>query len=194
MQQSQFDFCGAMRRLCKDVCGRHPEFRHIDMSRVVVTFAQTRSAVEWGMQAKLTPLRFSEGRLTEERDGQTYTVQRVFHDGLEMLYMLTFYLPRFLNQSYSEKLITVFHELYHVSPQFDGDIRRFAGHCYMHSESQAEYDRQMGKFAQQYLRMKAPAELRQFLKYDFRGLQKAAGPVVGLRVPIPRLIRMDDAA
>lgn len=194
MTQQAFDFCLAMRRFCVDVCGRHPEFRHIDMSRVVVTYAQTRSAVEWGMQAKLTPMRFANGSLTEVRDGQTYTVQRLFHDRREMYYILTFYLPRFLNLSYTEKLITVFHELYHVSEKFDGDIRRFEGHCYMHTGSQASYDRQMGKFVRQYLRMKAPVNIRQFLKYDFHGLRRAFGPVVGLRVPIPRLIPVEDAA
>lgn len=189
-----FDFCVAMERFCEDVCLRHREFRHIDMSRVVVTFAQTRSPVEWGMQAKLTPMRFERGATTQRRGGKVWTVQRLFHKGHEMLYMLTFYLPRFLNLSYSEKLVTVFHELYHISPDFNGDIRRFEGACYMHTGSQAGYDRQMEIFVQQYLRMKAPPALRGFLRYDFQGLRKARGAVVGLRLPIPRLIPVEDAA
>lgn len=164
------------------------------MSRVVVTYAQARSSVEWGMQAKLTPMRFENGKLTDERDGQVFTVQRIFHEQKEMLYVLTFYLPRFLNQSYNEKLVTVFHELYHISPQFDGDIRRFDGPCYMHTGSQAEYDRLMGKFVRQYLRSAAPEGLRRFMKYDFRGLQNSHGQVVGLRIPIPRIVRVEEAA
>lgn len=183
-----------MKRFCDDVCRRHPEFRHIDMRRVVVTFAQTRSPVEWGMQAKLTPMRFERGSMTYKRDEQTWTVQRLYHDGQEMLYILTFYLPRFLNLSFSEKLVTVFHELYHVSPAFDGDIRRFEGSCYMHTGSQASYDQQMEVFVRQYLRMKAPPTLRAFMRYNFHGLRKARGPVVGLRVPVPRLIPVTDAA
>lgn len=194
MSKKTFDFCEAMRGLCVDVCLHHPEFRHIDMSRVVVTFAQTRSPVEWGMQAKLTPMRFHNGALTEERDGRTWTVQRLIHGGTEMLYILTFYLPRFLNQSYMEKLVTVFHELYHVSPKFDGDIRRFSGACYMHTGSQAGYDRQMEKFVRQYLKKRSATTLRNFLKYNFSGLQSAFGSVVGLRLPTPRLIPWDDAA
>ncbi|MEZ6131483.1 MAG: putative metallopeptidase [Planctomycetaceae bacterium] len=183
-----------MRQFCDDICRQHPEFRHIDMNRVAVTFAQTRSPVEWGMQARLTPMRFRNGAMTERRDDRTWTVQRLYHQGQEMLYILTFYLPRFLNQTYTEKLVTVFHELYHISPAFDGDIRRFEGSCYMHSRSQAEYDQQMAKFVRQYLRMKPVAKLRAFLRHDFQGLRNAAGPVVGLRVPIPRLIPLDDAA
>lgn len=164
------------------------------MNRVIVTFAQTRSPVEWGMQAKLTPMRFEGGAMTFHRDGQQWTVQRLFHGGREMLYILTFYLPRFLNLSYSEKMVTVFHELYHISSSFDGDIRRFSGSCYMHTGSQASYDRQMEVFVKQYLRMKAPTSLRSFLRYNFQGLRKTRGTVVGLRLPVPRLIPVDDAA
>ena len=189
-----FDFCRAMQSLCSDICRRHPEFNHIDMRRVVVTYAQTRSVVEWGMQARLTPMRFEAGSLTTVRDGQLWTVQRVFHEGREMLYILTFYLPRFLNLSFSEKLVTVFHELYHVSPEFDGDMRRFHGKCYMHTSSQAEYDRQMARFAQEYLNKRPAKRLVSFLEYDFPDLKRRHGTVIGLRVAVPKLIPVDDAA
>ncbi len=86
------------------------------MSQVAVAFAQTRHQALHGLQAKLTPMRFEGGALTTRRRGRTWTVQRLFHGQREMLYILTFYLPRFLDQSFREKLITVFHELYHISP------------------------------------------------------------------------------
>lgn len=189
-----FDFCRAMTRLCEDVCARHRVFQHIRMDRVAVTFAQTRSPVEWGLQAKLTPLRFEGGRRVERRQGRLWTVQKVIHRGQEALYILTFYLPRFLNQSYDEKLITVFHELYHISPEFNGDIRRFAGSCYVHTGSQKEYDRQMGVYAKEYLKQQPPPELLHFLRFDFRELQKQVGTVMGVRIAIPRLIPIDRVA
>lgn len=189
-----FDFCRAMRALCDDICERHAEFRHIRMPEVAVTFAQTRSPVSWGMQAKLTPLRFEGGRLTTQRNRRTWTVQRVFANGQEMLYILTFYLPRFLNLPFEEKLITVFHELYHIAPQFNGDIRRFAGACYVHTGSQKEYDRQMAVFARAWLQQRPPASLVDFLRLDFRALCRVYGSVVGVKVAIPRLIPVDDAA
>lgn len=164
------------------------------MSRVIVTFAQTRSPVEWGMQARLTPLRFENGAVTQMRNGRRWAVQRLFHQGQEMLYILSFFLPRFLNLSYREKLITVFHELYHISPAFDGDIRRFEGSCYMHTGSQANYDLQMAKFVDQYVRMRSPVSLRSYLRHDFASLKQAHGPVVGLKLPVPRVILIDDAA
>jgi predicted metallopeptidase len=190
----RFDFCHAMTRLCDDICMRHAEFAHIRMPQVAVTFSQARSPVEWGVQARLTPLRFEGGAVVERRKGRLWTVQRVYHQGQESLYILTFLLPRFLNLSFEEKLITVFHELYHISPDFNGDIRRFSGSCYMHTGSQKNYDRQMGVFAQQYLRMGAPEELYRFLRPSFSELQSCFGDVVGLRIAIPRLIPMGKVA
>ena len=164
------------------------------MPEVPVTFSQTRSPVEWGVQARLTPLRFEGGASVERRRGRLWTVQRVTHQGCDALYILTFFLPRFLNLSFEEKMITVFHELYHISPQFNGDIRRFGGACYMHTGSQKGYDRQMAVFAKEYLQSQAPEELVRFLRFSFPELQAHCGHVVGLRIAIPRLIPMDKVA
>jgi predicted metallopeptidase len=183
-----------MTALCEDICRRHSVFHHVRMPEVAVTFAQTRSPVEYGIQARLTPLRFESGAIVERRRGRLWTVQRVTHQGRDALYILTFFLPRFLNLSFEEKLITVFHELYHISPQFDGDIRRFRGACYMHTGSQKGYDRQMAVFANEYLRLQAPEELVRFLRFNFAELQARCGQVIGLRIAIPRLIPMDKVA
>ena len=164
------------------------------MDEVAVTYAQTRSPVMWGMQAKLTPMRFEGGSLVERRRGRYWTVQRIYGNGREMLYILTFYLPRFLDLSFEQKLITIFHELYHIGPRFDGDIRRFEGSCYMHTGSQKTYDRQMEHFAKTYLDLQPPGELLHFLRFNFSELQSRCGPVMGLRIAIPRLIRLKSAA
>lgn len=179
-----------MRALCQDVCARLEEFRHIDMGRVAVTFAQTRRRVSYGLQAKLTPMRFEDGKLTAFReDGRLWTVQRLY-DGFEreMLYILTFYLPRFLDQTFTEKMTTVFHELYHISPKFNGDIRRLDGRYHVHSHSQKDYDQQMAQLARRYLGQKPPVELYAFLRKTFRGLKRHHGEVVGLSIPIPKLL------
>ena len=151
-QPTGFDFTTRMRLLCADMIARTPELAHVDLSRVAVTFSQARKGVSWGMYASLTPLRFAGGSLTTVRRGRRYQVQRIV-DGLgqEMLYLLSFYLPRFMNLVFREKLITIFHELWHIGPQFDGDLRRHEGRCFAHSHSQAQYDRQMGVFADGWL-------------------------------------------
>src|SRR5947199_128866 len=69
----------------------------------------------------------------------------------EILYLMTFCLPRFLDQDFDEKFVTLFHELYHISPQFDGDLRRHAGRYAVHTRSQRGYDEQMAHLARAYL-------------------------------------------
>ena len=85
----------------------------------------------------LTPLRFEGGRLTSVRRTGRWTIERLYDEaGREMLYLLSFYLPRFLEHPLREKLATVVHELWHIGPGFDGDLRRHPGRCYAHSHSQ----------------------------------------------------------
>ena len=188
-----FDFTRAMRLLCQDVAARLPHFAHLRIDQIAVTFAQTRRRVPHGLQAKLTPLRFENGALVMRRAGRTWTLERLYEGDREMLYILTFYLPRFFDHSFREKLITVFHELYHISPGFDGDIRRMDGRYHVHTHSQQEYDRAMGSLVEEYLRRSPPAELIEFLTFNFRGLCERHGTVVGKRLPTPKLIELPSA-
>jgi hypothetical protein len=183
-----FDFTLAMRRLCVDISQRLEDFAHVRMDQVAVTFAQARRRVPHGLQAKLTPLRFEGGDLVTRRRGKLWTIQRWYAGEVEMLYILTFYLPRFLEQSFSEKLITVMHELYHISPAFDGDIRRLPGHYHVHSHSQKEYDKRMDDLVDRYLASNPPEQHYRFLRVGFRDLAARHGSVVGIRVPIPKLL------
>ena len=94
------------------------------MRRVAVSFSQARSGTRAGMYATLTPLRFPGGRIHTVRRGRKWGMQKVKdHNGEEMLYILNFYLPRFLDLPFREKLDTVVHELWHIGPKFDGDLR-----------------------------------------------------------------------
>ena len=60
--------------------------------------------------------------------------------GQEKRYLVSFYLPRFLEIDRDEKLATVVHELFHISPDCNGDLRRFPGKNYAHGHSREAYD------------------------------------------------------
>lgn len=189
-----FDFTSAMWMLCDDITTRLDELLHVDMSRVAVSYAQARRRVLHGLQAKLTPMRFQNGEMTLRRNGKMWSCQRLMLGGQEMLYILTFYLPRFLEQSFKEKMITILHELFHISPQFDGDIRRFDGRYHVHSHSQKEYDLEMDRLARYYLSLNPPPELYEWLHGNFRDLRTTYGGVRGLQIPIPKLIPLRKSA
>jgi predicted metallopeptidase len=186
-----FDFTLHARQLCEDMTARVEDLRHVDMSRVAVSFVQVRKVGEYGMYASLTPLRFAGGRLQTMRRGRPWGIQRVYEDGREMLYILNFYLPRFLDLSFREKVNTVVHELWHIGPRFDGDLRRFGGRCYAHSGSQRKYDAKVEQLVGEWLAASPPCELYDFLGLDFHGLIARHGRVFGRRVRAPKLIPLN---
>lgn len=189
-----FDFVDAMTKLCVDLCDRVEALAHIDMDYCLVTVAQARRRTPWGVQAKLTPLRFENGSETTVRQGKIWTCQKVIIEGRPQLYLVTFYLPRFQDQTPREKLVTVVHELYHISPEFNGDIRRFAGRCHAHTGSQAKYDEHMGVLVDEWLSCNPPKQLYNWLSHPFDELSKRHGGVTGIKIAIPKLIPVAESA
>jgi hypothetical protein len=189
-----FDFCGHMTRLCIDVVRQCDEFQHIDVSQILIAATSARTRRVHGLQARVTPMRFRDGGLVRRRRGVTYQVQRYVVGVSEILYTVTFCLPRFLDLVFEEKLITLFHELYHISPKFDGDLRRHDGRYCIHSHSKRLYDEHMATLSREYLGNGADRSLSEFLRFDFNDLQRMHGGVVGVVVPRPKIVPVIDSA
>jgi hypothetical protein len=185
-----FDFTTAMRRLCADISARLGDFGHVDVHRVAFNVCQTRRDVNHGMYASLTPMRFAGGAEHKTIRGTSWGIEQLRDSvGQEYLYLLSFYLPRFQNLPLEEKLVTVFHELWHIAPEFNGDVRRHEGRCYAHGPSQREYDARMALLAQSWLGLNPPHHLYDFLSLTFAELVAEHGRVCGGRWRSPRLVR-----
>lgn len=185
-----FNFTERMRDVVTDMVKRLDELQHIDVSQVAFSFAQARKRTRHGIHASLTPMRFEDGAEVTVRHGRPYKVQRLYdRSGREMLYILNFYLPRFMDVEFDEKLVTILHELWHISPTFNGDLRRHPGRCYAHTSSQAEYDAQMKVLANRWLGTQPDESVYGFLRLSFGQLaRRTSGRVYGRRVPHPKLI------
>ena len=180
-----------MRLLCEDVVSRLGEFHHVDLSRVAISLVQARRDSPFGIHASLTPLKFEAGAEEQLIHGRRYGVESLYdRQQRKLLYILSFYLPRFQNTPLEEKLSTVVHELWHISPQFDGDLRRHEGRCYAHGPSQKQYDIEMDLMAQRWLSLDPPEHLYGFLELSFDQLVAEHGQVVGTRWPTPKILPM----
>ncbi|MEM6798043.1 MAG: hypothetical protein AAF589_00885 [Planctomycetota bacterium] len=189
-----FDFTAAIRLVCEDMSRRAPELSHVDMQRVAVGFCQARKRVPHGLQASLTPLRFEGGALTKRIRGREFICQRLVDgSGRDYLYLLQFYLPRFLDHALEEKLTTIVHELWHISPEMDGDLRRHEGRCYVHGASQQAFDEQAARIGREWLMRDPPAGLYEWLTVDFRTLAAEHGGVSGQRFRTPKLAPLPAA-
>jgi predicted metallopeptidase len=180
-----------LERLIVDIVRRMEEFRHIDPERVMVGVATTRGGGIHGTYAKIHPLRFAGGSRTtmvrRRRRALLCEMTPVACRGVEMLYIIYFLVPRFLNLPLREKLVTIFHELYHISPEFNGDIRRFPGKNYAHGSSRKKFNEAMENLVQRYLGNGGDTDLVGFLEGDMEAIRSRHGTVVGRKVPAPKL-------
>jgi hypothetical protein len=178
-----------MAAVVSDVVATLGEFRHVDLDRVLLSIAQARQATRHGHYASCCPLRFEGGASERVVRRRRYRMQTLHHQGREILYVLYFVLPRFhVEQDYREKLATVIHELFHISPEFNGDLRRFPGKNFAHGHSREVYHEAMRRLADCYLATSPRASAHEFLRTPFGELMARPGGVVGMSVPRPRAI------
>jgi predicted metallopeptidase len=180
-----------LERLIADIARRVEEFSHIDPQRVLVCVSSTRGGGIHGTYAKIHPLRFENGSRTStvrrRRGPIVYEIPPVTSRGEEMLYVVYFLVPRFLNLPLREKLITIFHELYHIAPEFNGDIRRFPGKNYAHGSSREKFNAVMARLVESYLAGLADHSGVGFLEGDMEAIRSRHGSIVGRKMAAPRL-------
>lgn len=184
------DLSAQLAVLCRHLTESLPELAHIDPERVLFAIARSRAEGRHGLLARIAPLRFAGGvrELTRRRGPwrETYRMPILSHDGREIHYLITVFIPRFLRLPFAEKLATVIHELYHISTACDGDIRRFPGRNFAHGSSRVGFDRIVARLAEAYLKGSPPPDLLAFLHLEETAWQGGALRLTGLRVPIPR--------
>ena len=181
---------GELERLIRDIVARTPELRHIAPEKLLVCVSSGRAS-RGGSLAKIHPLRFEGGersvRARRGRRSVLCTMPSVTHRGEEMLYVIYFLVPRFLELPLREKLITIFHELYHISPACDGDIRRFPGRNYAHGSSTRSYNLFMGELVDRYLEATPDRSGLAFLEGNLAALRSRHSAIVGRRLQAPRI-------
>ncbi len=182
-----FDFTGNMILLVEDIVKTHPVFDHIRLKNILIAMSHSNGS-RYGVVAKIRPMRFEGGSKTRKFRGTDYIYYDININGNNILYIIYFYLPRFLNYGgFENKLATVLHELHHISPLFNGDIRRFTGKNYAHGNLQKDYDALINTYANEYIHSTAHPELSAFLKYNYSELRHKCGTIYGDMIRIPRI-------
>lgn len=135
----------------RDLAVRSPEFAHLVPAKVLVVAGEARR----GSRGSVKPLAFARGK-SRDRSGARKPVVRV--DGRRMLYCVTLR-PLFFRDSRPEqRLETLLHELYHVSPAFDGTLDPVRRHARMGGT----FSRRFRPVVRRYLRQCPPEVLAPF--------------------------------
>lgn len=199
MTKRNFDYTNALKEICVDICAKIPEFRHIDPYRIGYSFSIAKNVrSRYGVWASIVPLRFENGSRVAVRERRVsevditgkrkIVVYRSFYkyprivdkSGAELLYLFQVMAPRFLDLSITEKIETIMHELYHISPSFNGDARRFPGRNWQHG-NKAEYAARSSAIAARWLKTEPDPRVYDFLRYSYRELCQQYDGVVGVK-------------
>ncbi|MFN0063843.1 MAG: putative metallopeptidase [Myxococcaceae bacterium] len=99
-----------------------PEFSHLDAERILVVAGEARRA----SRGSVKPLAFREAKRKDAR-GNEKPVVKV--SGKRMLYCITLRPLFFRGSSAAARIETVLHELFHISPRFDGTLHAGRRHA-----------------------------------------------------------------
>lgn len=179
------DFNLSMSRLVAEIASKVPDFAHIRTDQVLVSATFARSSRRAGLLAYVLPLKYREGSPIERRvrAGREYhwAMLPYLKGGREVLYILYFMLPRFLHLPERDRLETVVHELYHISPAFNGDLRRFKGRSVLHGSLKA-YDAKVRALTDLFLAANPDPQTYRFLA----GAARRTDEMQAFHIPEPR--------
>ncbi|MCB9895987.1 MAG: hypothetical protein H6839_16255 [Planctomycetes bacterium] len=167
---------------------------HIRAGQVIHGVSQARTRSRYGVYAQCHGLRFKHGKREQKtRDGHAWQWPIIKVRGQEILYYITYFLPRFLDQPARERLHTLLHELYHISPKFNGDLRRFPGRNEFHGNKHADFDGVVDLILED-ARPHVDVERFPFLVLSFDQLVERYGGVVGNKLKRfhPKKIRLEE--
>ena len=139
----------AVKRLVRDLASRVPELSHVRASRVLVVAGEARRA----SRATIRAAHFKETRKRAGSESRRKPLIRV--KGRKILYVITLRPLWFVASGPRERIATIVHELYHVSPRFDGTLHRGRRHSRL---PLARYNRRVRRIVDRYLAV-APPEI-----------------------------------
>jgi predicted metallopeptidase len=185
LKQPKINITDILTDIIKQITIHSSFFSHIDINRLIVCLGSNKRNSRGAVFGKLVPFKFKDGNSILSYMGKFYTMPEIMNNGTAVLYAIYFYLPKFFDLSTEEKLNVIFHELYHISPEFNGDIRRMGEVKKAHGFSRKNFDKKFEKDVKLFHEYISKTTYMDFLKMDSRMLQKNY-QLYARRMKIPR--------
>lgn len=172
MPSDSINLTDVLSLIIHDMIKSTEEFRKFDMNRILICCASNRRDCRGAIYGKLSPLRFKDGSEIIKHNGRFYTIPKLKVNNTEILYIIYFYIPKFFNLSAKDKVNVMFHELYHISPEFNGDIRRMGKFKSAHGHSRKAFEEKYIEYADAFFEKIKDAPYYNFLQMDSASIQE----------------------
>jgi hypothetical protein len=183
---SSINLTDTLTLIIGEIARHSPAFAHVDTSRLLVSTASNRNGRRSTIYGKLVPLRFRDGNRVFMHRGRCYAMPEIVHEGRPLLYIIYFYSPRFFDLPAREKLRVIFHELYHISPEFNGDIRRMGKVKHSHGHSRTRFDSHFEGDLEKFHRTIVGTPLERFLEMTTHDIFSSFDRVLSQRMKLPK--------
>lgn len=191
MKKESFNITDALSLVIHEMIKMTDEFKLFDINRILICCGSNQSNARGGLYGKLVPMRFENGSEIIKHRGHYYTVPRLNLNGVEILYIMYLYIPKFLDLPAKEKIDVMFHELYHISPDFNGDIRRMGKVKKAHGHSRKSFDEKYKEYAEAFYLKVKDTPFHRFLEMNTEDLKKEFSRLSYRRIKIPKPVRLN---
>ena len=173
-----------------DLCMRLPEFAHVNPRRLLLCLARAHARSVGGVFAKIIPMRFADGTPFQTIKGRRYALPQIPTPDGDILYLIYIYVPRFFEQPFERRLLTLVHELYHIAPAFDGTIRRVGRGA--HGASRHHFNADLQPLLDRYLAARPTEDTLAILHSDLKTLAHTH-TLTGRMLAQPKAIALPSA-
>ncbi len=172
MHSESINLTDVLSLIIHDMVKSTDEFKSFDMNKILICCASNRSDGRGAIYGKLSPLRFQDGSEIIKHNGRFYTIPKLKVNNIEILYVIYFYIPKFFNLSAKDKVNVMFHELYHINPEFNGDIRRMGKFKSAHGHSRKSFEEKYIEYADAFFETIKEAPYYNFLQMKTEDIQE----------------------
>ena len=191
MKQDTFNITDAFTLIMSEMIKRTDEFRLFDINRIMVCCGTNRNTSTGGIYGKLVPLKFENGIDIIKHRGYYYTIPKLTINNIEILYVIYLYIPKFLDLPAEKKIDVMFHELYHINPEFNGDIRRMGKFKKAHGHSRKSFDEKYKEYAGSFYNYIKSTRFIEFLEMDSKSLKKEFPALSYRKMKVPKPVRIN---
>lgn len=189
MTENTINLTDILTLIIHDIIKATDEFKSYDLNRILICCASSRNDFKGATYGKLLPLRFKDGSEIISYNNRHYTIPKVKINNIEILYIIYFYIPKFFNLSVGDKVKVIFHELYHINPEFNGDIRRMGNFKSAHGHSRKAFEEKYIVYAETFLKTIKNSPYFHFLEMNYEDIHNQFKKILYQRMkqikPVP---------
>ncbi len=193
MIHSSINLTDTLSLITHEMILRTEEFRGYDINRMLLCCASNRSDSRGGIYGKLVPLKFEDGSDIINFRGRLYTIPKIIHNNIEIRYLIYYYNPKFFDLPAKEKVNVMFHELYHINPDFNGDIRRMGKFKKAHGHSKKSFEKKYLDYSEDFYTFVKDTPYHAFLEMNTKDLKNSFNKISYRRVKTIKPVLLEAA-